>query len=79
MKKTKENLEHRIQLKEDEIYRYTLACKNYPHDRMERYGKPYLQKLNNELSTLKSELEDRNMLNTLEVSSNAQQSHNRSK
>jgi hypothetical protein len=30
MKKTKENLEHRIQLKKDEIERYMDRIKNYP-------------------------------------------------
>jgi hypothetical protein len=59
MKKTKDNLEHQIQLKKDEIKRYELTIKNYPPDRMERHGKPFLQKLNNELKTLENQLEDR--------------------
>ena len=59
MKKSKENLEHRIQLKKDEIRRYELAIANYPPDRMERHGKPFLQKLNNELTILQNELDDR--------------------
>lgn len=59
MKKTKENLEHRIQLKKDEITRYERACKNYPPDRMKKYGEPYLQKLKNELKILENDLEDR--------------------
>lgn len=59
MKETKANLEHRIQLKKDEIVKYTAHCKNYPPHRMESNGKPYLQKLNNELTILKNELDDR--------------------
>ena len=59
MKKSKENIEHRIQLKKDEIRRYELAIANYPPDRMERHGKPFLQKLNNELKILQNELDDR--------------------
>ena len=59
MKKSKENIEHRIQLKKDEIRRYELAIANYPPDRMERHGKPFLQKLNNELKILENELDDR--------------------
>ena len=59
MNKTKENLEHRIQLKKDEIKRYLVVCENYPPDRMERHGKPFIQKLQNELTILENELEDR--------------------
>lgn len=59
MKEIRENLEHRIQLKNDEIARYELAVKNYPPDRMKKYGEPYLQKLMNELKILQNELEDR--------------------
>ena len=59
MKKTKENLEHRIQLKKVEIDRYRVAIENYPPDRIERHGKPFLQKLQNELKILENELEDR--------------------
>lgn len=59
MKKSKENLEHQIQLKKDEIARYLVVCKNYPPDRMEKCGKPYLQKLKNELTILENSLEDR--------------------
>ena len=59
MKKTKENLEHRIQLKKVEIDRYRVVIENYPPDRMERHGKPFLQKLQNELKILENELEDR--------------------
>jgi len=59
LKKSKENIEHRIQLKKDEIRRYELAIANYPPDRMERHGKPFLQKLNNELTILENELDDR--------------------
>lgn len=59
MKKTKENLEHRIQLKKDEITKYEHVIQNYPPDRMEKYSEPYLQKLRNELMILQNELEDR--------------------
>lgn len=59
MKKSKENLEHRIQLKKDEIQRYERVIANYPPDRMEKNGKPFLEKLNNELKILQNELEDR--------------------
>lgn len=59
MKKTKENLEHRVQLKKDEIARYEHSIQNYPPDRMQKYGEPYLQKLRNELTILQNELVDR--------------------
>ena len=59
MKNTKDNLEHRIQLKKDEISRYEYVIQNYPPDRMKKHGEPYLQKLNNELKILQNHLEDR--------------------
>ena len=59
MKQHQENLEHRIQLKKDEIRRYELSIANYPPDRMEKYGKPFLQRLQNELQILQNELDDR--------------------
>jgi hypothetical protein len=59
MKNTKDNLEHRIQLKKDEISRYEYVIQNYPSDRMKNHGEPYLQKLNNELKILQNDLEDR--------------------
>lgn len=59
MKKTKENLEHRIQLKKDEIQRYKRTIENYPADRLERHATPYLQKLQNDLIILENELDTR--------------------
>lgn len=58
MKKSKANIEHRIQLKKIEIENYEQRIKNYPIDRLERCSKPHLQKLNNELKILENELED---------------------
>jgi O-glycosyl hydrolase len=55
MKKTAANIEHRIQLKRDEITRYVQYFQNYPADRMERSGIPYLTKLQNELIELQNE------------------------
>ena len=59
MKKTKANIEHQIQLKKDEIIKYEEVIKNYPPDRMKKYGQPYLQRLHNDLQILHNELEDR--------------------
>lgn len=59
MKRTKENLEHQIQLKQTEIDNYRRVIQNYPLDRMNRCGKPYLQRLENELQILKNQIEDR--------------------
>ena len=59
MKKTKENLEHRIQLKKDEITHYARVIKNYPPNRMNKCGIPHLRRLNNELQLLQHELDDR--------------------
>jgi len=56
MKKVSTNIEHRIQLKEDEIRRYHRVFQNYPPDRMKRFGEPHLKKLHDELMQLKVEL-----------------------
>lgn len=54
-----ENIEHRIQLKKIEIKNYEQSIKNYPPQRMQTHGEPYLRKLQNELIILNNELEDR--------------------
>jgi hypothetical protein len=59
MKKVSNNLEHRIQIKQNEIENYKRSIVNYPTERMEKCGNPYLQKLNNELTILQNELTDR--------------------
>ncbi len=48
------NAEHRIQLKKDEIERYKVTIKNYPPDRLEKFGKPFLKRLQDELAQLQS-------------------------
>jgi len=55
MKATPENLDHRIQIKEDEIKRYRASCINYPSGRMQKYAVPFLNKLQTELNILYSE------------------------
>ena len=42
---TMAELDHRIQLMDYEIEYYKLCIQNYPPERMEKYGKPYLKKL----------------------------------
>lgn len=59
MKKTKDNLEHRIQLKRDDIVRYEFRIINYPLERMIKYGMPHLYRLETELNNLILELENR--------------------
>lgn len=55
MKSTLRNIDHRIQLKEDEIRRYRECIVNYPPDRLKKNGIPYLTKLQNELNELYAE------------------------
>jgi hypothetical protein len=50
-----DNVEHRIQLKKIQIEGYKRAIRNYPPDRMKRYGIPYLDMLLNELYELEKE------------------------
>lgn len=56
MKKSSADTEHLIQLKKIEIDRYKLAIKNYPEDRMQKYGIPFLKRLYGELRVLEKEL-----------------------
>lgn len=56
MKKTSDNVEQRIQLKKIEIDNYKSAIKNYPEDRMQKYGIPFLKRLYGELRVLEKEL-----------------------
>lgn len=56
MKKSSADIEHLIQLKKIEIDRYKLAIKNYPEDRMQKYGIPFLKRLYGELRVLEKEL-----------------------
>jgi len=55
MRSVPENIDHRIQLKEDEIRRYREVLVNYPLDRMNRSGIPYLTKLQDQLNDLYAE------------------------
>jgi len=55
MKSVPENIDHRIQLKENEIAIYRSAIVNYPLDRLNKYGIPYLTKLQDQLNELYAE------------------------
>jgi len=55
MRSVPENIDHRIQLKKDEIRRYREVLVNYPLDRMNRSGIPYLTKLQDQLNDLYAE------------------------
>jgi hypothetical protein len=52
MKRTNDNIEHRIQLKKIEIDNYKAHIVNYPVDRMQKCAVPYLTKLEKELHEL---------------------------
>ncbi len=60
MKKTKDNLEHRIQLLKSEIANYQRCIANYSEHKMQRCGAPYLQGLTDDLIILENELAERN-------------------
>lgn len=57
MKSDQNNIDHRIQLKQDEIRRYREAIVNYPPARMARNGIPFLHGLESQLATLYAERE----------------------
>ncbi len=54
--RTPGKVEHLLQLKEDEIVRHKKAIENYPPERLEKYGKPFLLKLEKERDALLFEL-----------------------
>jgi hypothetical protein len=51
-------LEHLLQLAEIEVENYLNVIKNYPPDRMEKCGKPYLEKLRTVVSDIKQIMEE---------------------
>lgn len=53
-KMTAAQVENAIQSITDEIRRYKKGIENYPADRMEKYGKPHLAKLEARLTMTKS-------------------------
>lgn len=55
MKSVPENINHRIQLKKDEIRRYKDMIVNYPSDRLNRFGIPHLTRLQDQLNDLYAE------------------------
>ena len=55
MKQTPANVEHRIQLKLNDIEIYKRCIEHYPPERMEKFGIPHLDRLRSELNTLYSE------------------------
>lgn len=55
MKSTPDNIDHRIQIKLDQITRYKYIIRNYPPTRMASCGIPYLERLQNELDKLYTE------------------------
>jgi hypothetical protein len=55
-KLTKDDIEHKIFLKKIEIENYKRVIVNYPADRMEKCGIPFLNKLKNDLQLLERQL-----------------------
>lgn len=56
MKSVHETIDHRIQLKEDEIRKYRGCLQNnYPADRLKSHGVPYLTCLQDQLNDLYAE------------------------
>jgi hypothetical protein len=50
-------LEHLLQLALIEEANYQVICKNYPKDRMEKYGKPYAKRLADVSAQIKQYIE----------------------
>lgn len=53
-KLTKEKLEHLLQLAKIDLSNYKNASKNYPEDRMTKFGIPMLTKLENVIDEIQS-------------------------
>ena len=56
--KTRAQLEHMLQLARDEVRRYEEAIKNYPPDRMEKHGKPFLARLKSYVNEIQQAIEN---------------------
>ncbi len=56
--KTLAQLEHLLQLAKDQKRRYDITTKNYPPDRMEKYGKPFYERLNENIAAIEAAIKD---------------------
>jgi hypothetical protein len=61
MKSDPKNVDHLIQLKQDEIRRYRAAIVNYPPARLAQNGIPFLHGLESQLAALYAEREKREL------------------
>lgn len=52
-------LERLLAALKDEVERYRYAIRNYPPDRMERYGRPFLVKLEDRVDMVRRLIQDR--------------------
>jgi len=52
--RSKDELTHLLQLAQIEVDNYKLAIKNYPSDRMEKYGLPHLTDLQSRVDYIQS-------------------------
>ncbi len=52
--KTRAQLEHLLQLAKDQKQRYDITVRNYPSDRMEKYGKPFYAKLDGNIAAIEA-------------------------
>lgn len=52
--KTLAQLEHLLQQAKDQRRRYDITTKNYPSDRMERFGKPFYARLDGNIAAIEA-------------------------
>ena len=51
-------LEHMLQLAKDAVERYKVTCRNYPADRMDRIGKPFMTRLQAVVETIEKAIRE---------------------
>jgi hypothetical protein len=56
--KTLAQLQHLLQLAQDQVKRYEQAIVNYPPNRMENYGKPHLARLQDTVNSLQTAIDN---------------------
>jgi hypothetical protein len=52
-------LEHMLQLANDEVTRYKRTISNYPAERLEKFGIPHLNKLQSAVATIEKAIQDK--------------------
>lgn len=56
--KTLAQLEHLLQQAKDQKRRYTITIQNYPPDRMEKHGLPFMKRLDSNIAAIEAAIKE---------------------